>query len=397
MISLSQRGKIEAFLAMDVMREAGELARKGASICHMEVGQPGTPAPFLVRERAKQALDEELIGYTEALGQLPLRERIVLHYKETYGVSIDADQVIITTGSSAGFLLSFLATLDAGDHVLITRPGYPCYREILKALDLIPVEVPVGFHNDWMPTSEEISEAIKQYDVKAILLASPANPTGVVFDKSRLGSLVDLAKEKGIWFFSDEIYHGLTYERPADTALSFLQSSDLQSSVCEASEPQVIILNSFSKYYSMTGWRIGWMVVPKSLVRRMEKLNQHLFISAPALSQIAATVAFDALGELEGLKDQYAKNREILTNGLIEAGFVRFAPPGGAFYVYVDVSAFTDDSLEFSKHLLRTHGIAASSGLDFDRVDGNHMLRFSYAGTERDVVEAVNRLKDAKF
>ncbi len=392
MISLSRRGKIESFLAMDVMREASDLALKGASICHMEVGQPGTPAPLLVRERAKQALDEELIGYTEALGQRALRERIALHYKETYDVSIDMSQVIITTGSSAGFLLSFLATLDAGDHVLITRPGYPCYREILKALDLIPVEVPVGFHNNWVPTSEEISETIQKYDVKAILLASPANPTGGVLDKDKLNSLVSLADEKGIWFFSDEIYHGLTYEQPADTALSSLQSSQSQNS-----EQQVIILNSFSKYYSMTGWRIGWMVVPKTLVRRMEKLNQHLFISAPALSQIAATVAFDARDELENLKGQYAQNREILTNGLIEAGFERFAPPGGAFYVYVDVSEFTDDSLDFSKQILRDYGIAASSGLDFDRIDGNHMMRFSYAGTESEVIEAVRRLKEAKF
>ncbi len=387
MISLSKRGKIESFLAMDVMREAGDLASRGASICHMEVGQPGTPAPLLVRERAKRALDEELIGYTEALGQRSLRERIAVHYKETYDVTIETSQVIITTGSSAGFILSFLATLDAGDHVAITRPGYPCYREILKALDLIPVEIPVGFHNDWMPLTEEITKAIEEFDVKAILLASPANPTGVVFEQDRLKSLIDLARRKNIWFFSDEIYHGLTYDRTDDTALSFLDHDD----------QQVIVLNSFSKYYSMTGWRIGWMVVPKDLVRRMEKLNQHLFISAPCLSQIAATVAFDARDELENLKKQYYRNREILTNGLVAAGFGRFASPDGAFYVYTDVSDFTDDSLSFSKLLLREHGIAASSGIDFDKIDGKHMMRFSYAGTEADVIEAVRRLKAAKF
>lgn len=387
MISLSKRGKIESFLAMDVMREAGDLEDSGASICHMEVGQPGTPAPFLVRERAKEALDDELIGYTEALGQRSLRERIAQHYKENYDVSIEADQVIVTTGSSAGFILSFLATLDAGDHVAITRPGYPCYREILKALDLIPVEMPVGFHNDWMPSLDDMTQAIEEHDIKAILLASPTNPTGVVFEQDRLKSLVDMAGRRGIWFFSDEIYHGLTYESKADTALSFVEQGD---------QP-VIILNSFSKYYSMTGWRIGWMVVPKDLVRRMEKLNQHLFISAPGLSQIAATAAFDASDELEGLKKQYTRNREILTNGLIAAGFGRFAPPDGAFYVYVDVGDFTSDSLEFSKLLLREHGIAASSGLDFDRVDGGGMMRFSYAGTEADVIEAVKRLQAASF
>lgn len=385
MISLSQRGKIQSFLAMDVMREAGKLSSQGASICHMEVGQPGTPAPLLVRERAKKAIDEDLIGYTEALGRIQLRERIALHYKETYDVSIDPAQVIITTGSSAGFVLSFLATLDAGDRVAITRPGYPCYREIIKALDLEAVEIPVGFHNNWVPSRDEVQSAIETRGVKAILLASPANPTGVMLGASQLSSLVKLAHEHSVWFFSDEIYHGLSYERQADTALSFVQSQ----------EQPLIILNSFSKYYSMTGWRIGWMVVPKNLVRRMEKLNQHLFISAPALSQIAAEMAFGAKEELEDIKAQYQRNRDILAEGLISAGFGHFAPPDGAFYIYVDVSEFTDDSLAFSKQLLRDNGIAASSGLDFDPIGGNKMMRFSYAGSEAEVREAVQRLQSA--
>ena len=385
MISLSKRGKIESFLAMDVMREAGELSSNGASICHMEVGQPGTPAPLLVPELAKKAIDEDLIGYTQALGRLELRERIARHYLETHDVSIDPAQVIITTGSSAGFVLSFLAILDAGDRVAITRPGYPCYREIIKALDLEPVEIAVGFHNNWVPSLEEVQGAIERRGVKAILLASPANPTGVMVKSSQLRALVNLAHEHSVWFFSDEIYHGLTYDEKADTALSFVQEP----------EQQLIILNSFSKYYSMTGWRIGWMVVPKNLVRRMEKLNQHLFISAPALSQIAGEVAFDAKEELEEIKAQYQRNRDILADGLAMAGFGHFAPPDGAFYIYVDVSDFTDDSLAFSRQLLQNQGIAASSGLDFDPVGGNIMMRFSYAGSEEDVREAVQRLKSA--
>lgn len=385
MISLSKRGKIHSFLAMDVMREAGVLSSKGVSICHMEVGQPGTPAPLLVRERAKEAIDKELIGYTEALGNWELRERIALHYKETYDVFIDPSQVIVTTGSSAGFVLSFLATLDAGDKVAITRPGYPCYREILKALDLVAIEMPVGFHNDWVPTEAELLDAIERKGAKAILLASPANPTGVMLDQSRLESLVELAHERSVWFFSDEIYHGLSYDKSSDTALSFLQNE----------EQPLIVLNSFSKYYSMTGWRIGWMVVPKGLVRRMEKLNQHLFISAPALSQIAAVSAFDAVDELEEIKAQYQRNRDILMEGLTSTGFGHFASPDGAFYIYVDVSEFTDDSLTFSKQLLQNQGIAASSGLDFDPVGGGTMMRFSYAGAEEEVRDAVDRLKAA--
>ena len=228
MISLSKRGKIQSFLAMDVMREAGELSSNGASICHMEVGQPGTPAPLLVRERAKKAIDEDLIGYTQALGRLELRERIARHYQETHDVSIDPSQVIITTGSSAGFVLSFLATLDAGDRVAITRPGYPCYREIIKALDLEPVEIAVGFHNNWVPSLEEVQGAIERRGVKAILLASPANPTGVMVKSSQLRALVNLAHEHSVWFFSDEIYHGLTYDEKANTALSFVQEPEQQ-------------------------------------------------------------------------------------------------------------------------------------------------------------------------
>ncbi len=383
MVAVSKRSDIAAFLAMDVLREAQDLARAGRHICHMEVGQPGSRAPLAVRERAKQAIDEELLGYTQALGIWPLRERIAAHYKENYDVTIEPAQVVITTGSSAGFILSFLATLDAGDVVAIPRPGYPCYREILKLLDLQSVELPLDFENGFLPTIEAVTEAVEQKGAKALLLASPSNPTGRMISGERLNQICDYTTKNGVWFFSDEIYHGLSYDAEAAT-------------VAGAGE-QVIVLNSFSKYYSMTGWRIGWMVVPSFLARRMEKLNQHLFISAPSLSQYAAVAAFDALDELEGIKRQYHRNREILCEGLVAAGFTNFAPPDGAFYVYVDVSSVTDDSLAFSQTLLRKHGIAASPGVDFDRVDGQRMMRFSYAGPEADVVEAVRRLAGVRF
>lgn len=388
MRNLSARGDIAAFLAMDVMREAKAKSLAGAAICHMEVGQPGTKAPRLVRERAKQMIDGEKLGYTEALGIPLLRQRIARHYKDCYGAVVSAEQVVITTGSSAGFVLAFLATLDVGDAVAIMRPGYPCYREILKVLGLKVVDLPVGFDNGWVPTEAQVSEAIELHDVKAVLFASPANPTGAVVPPARLEAISNLLRAKGVWLLADEIYHGLVYEAASPTA------ARLGGATGPGDYPDhVIILNSFSKYYSMTGWRVGWMVVPPALTRRMEKLNQHLFISAPALSQEAAVAAFDAVEELEAIKAQYARNRQILTEGLVAAGIERFAPPDGAFYIYADVSRFTDDSLGFSATLLEEYGIAASPGVDFDDVDGRYMMRFSYAGAEAEVIEAVRRLK----
>ncbi len=383
MFELSKRSDIAAFLAMDVLREAGKLERGGANICHMEVGQPGTKAPRLVRERAKEAIDRKHLGYTEALGMPVLRERIARHYDERYGVDVSPEQIVITTGSSAGFILAFLAILNDGDRVGIMRPGYPCYKEILSTLGARPVDLFLNDEVGWTPQIKRIEQLIETKGIKALLLASPANPTGVMMEGVEFSALNRLLEEKGVWFLSDEIYHGLNYDK---------------EDVTQAGQgDHVIVLNSFSKYYSMTGWRIGWMVVPPALVRRMEKLNQHLFISAPTLSQIAAVAAFDALEELEQYKAQYARNREILINGLNDVGLSKFAPPDGAFYVYVDVSDYTDDSFQFSKTLLSERGIAACSGIDFDNVDGQRMMRFSYAGAETEIIEAVRRLSKSKL
>lgn len=383
MISPSRRSEIAAFLAMDVLRAAQMKSRAGEAICHMEVGQPGGQAPRLVRERAKAAIDAEKLGYTEALGLSELRARISQHYSDAYDVAVAPEQVVVTTGSSAGFVLAFLGLLDAGARVGIMQPGYPCYREILAVLGLEPTPLEVGFERGWVPRLADVERAIVEKGVKALLFASPANPTGAVLPVAEMTAIIELCRRHDVWFLSDEIYHGLDYEAPVRTAVGM--GGELND--------HVIVINSFSKYYAMTGWRIGWMVVPKRLVRVMEKLNQHLFISAPALSQHAAIAAFEAVEELEALKAQYARNREILIEGLAAAGISRIAPPDGAFYVYADVSRYTDDSLDFSGWLLETYGIAACPGVDFDPELGRQMMRFSYAGPEAEVIEAVRRLK----
>ncbi len=380
MSSFSKRGDIAAFLAMDVMAKAKAKSRAGEAICHMEVGQPGTPAPLKVRQSAKQALDDQILGYTEALGLPALRERIAKHYKQDYGVTIDPEHVVITTGSSAGFVLAFLATLDAGDKVAVPQPGYPCYREILKSLDVEPHFLSLGFENNWQPEIAHIEQAIHKHKIKALLLASPSNPTGVVMEDALIREIAQLTKANNVWFIMDEIYHGLVYDQQEMTLAGFNEAT--------------IVLNSFSKYYSMTGWRIGWMVVPPHVVRTIEKLSQNLFISPPCLSQIAAIAAFEAKDELEDIKACYQTNREILQNGLMEVGIKRMAPADGAFYIYADMSDFTDDSLAFSQSLLETHGIAACPGLDFDEANGRFMMRFSYAGPKQEIVEAVKRLKE---
>ncbi|HYD15718.1 MAG TPA: aminotransferase class I/II-fold pyridoxal phosphate-dependent enzyme [Hyphomicrobium sp.] len=377
--SPARRSDIASFIVMDVMRAAAELEAQGRSIIHMEVGQPGTPAPEAALSIVRSALDSETLGYTAALGIGDLRRRIARDYGDRYGVDIAEDRIVVCTGSSAAFILAFLALFDTGANVALPSPGYPCYRHILSALGCRTSLIETGPETRWMPTLDAVDALHRDVRLNGLLIASPANPTGTMIEPARLQELVRYCDEKGIWFISDEIYHGLTYGMPAATALS---ASD-----------DVIVINSFSKYYAMTGWRIGWLVVPPSLVRIVERLQQNLFISAPAVSQVAALGAFEAIEELECNRATYANNRALLLNALPEAGLTSLAPADGAFYLYADVSAFTDDALSFARSMLDEIGVAVTPGLDFDEARGNRFLRFSYAGTETDMAEAARRIK----
>jgi len=374
----SQRSEVASFIAMDVLGEANRLEAEGRRILHLEVGQPGTPAPRAVRETARRALDADRLGYTDALGIAPLRARISRHYAEMYGVDVPSERIVVTTGSSGGFILSFLAGFDVGARVALPTPGYPAYRNILATLGLDAVPLRLSEATRWAPTPDMIHAERQKGRIDGLLVASPANPTGTMLTPAALEEVVELCVAEGIWFISDEIYHGLTYDRPAETALRF--SDD------------VIVINSFSKYYSMTGWRVGWMVLPERLVRPVERLAQNLFISVPALSQLAAVAAFDAADELEANRAAYAKNRDFLLRALPEARLGDFLPMDGAFYAYVDVGRHTNDSMDFAKRLLREAGVAVTPGLDFDPENGNRYVRLSFAGAPADIEEAVGRI-----
>lgn len=373
------RSDVESFIVMDVMRAAAELEAKGRSVIHMEVGQPGTPAPEAALAAARSALGSETLGYTAALGIDALRARIAESYRDRYGVVVDESRIVVCTGSSAAFILAFLALFDTGARVALPSPGYPCYRHILSALGCRSPLIETGPETRWMPTLDAVAQLDRETGLDGLLIASPANPTGTMIEPARLAELVRYCDESGIWLVSDEIYHGLTYERPASTALSV--SDD------------VVVINSFSKYYAMTGWRIGWLVVPPSLVRVVERLQQNLFISAPAVSQVAALGAFTGTDELERNRATYARNRALLLEALPEAGFTALAPADGAFYLYADVSRFTDDSRAFAAAMLEEIGVAVTPGLDFDAARGHRFLRFSYAGKEQDMAEAARRIK----
>lgn len=374
----SARCDVASFIVMDVMRAAAELEAQGRSVIHMEVGQPGTPAPEAARAAARTALDAETLGYTAALGIDALRARIAASYRDRYGIEVAESRIVVCTGSSAAFILAFLALFDVGARVALPSPGYPCYRHILSALGCTSPLIETGPETRWMPTAEGVSALHRETPLDGLLIASPANPTGTMIEPARLAELVRFCGEYGLWFISDEIYHGLTYEVPAVTALSV--SDD------------VIVINSFSKYHAMTGWRIGWLVVPQALVRPIERLQQNLFISAPAVSQVAALGAFDGTEELERNRAVYAKNRALLLEALPQAGLTALAPADGAFYLYADVSAHTDDSRAFAAAMLDEIGVAVTPGLDFDESRGHRFLRFSYAGTECDMAEASRRI-----
>lgn len=375
----SHRSAIDSFIVMDVMNRAAARAAAGHRVIHMEVGQPASPAPLLAREAAKRAIDDGALGYTLALGTQALRERIALHYRETYGVEVAPQRVVVTTGSSAGFVLAFLALFDVGARVALPEPGYPCYRHILSALGQVPVALETNAQTRWMPTAQSIDALAEAFGgLDGVLIASPANPTGTMLEPERLADISRLCQRRGIWFISDEIYHGLTYARPAETALSY---SD-----------EAIVINSFSKYFSMTGWRVGWMIVPERLTRPIERLAQNLYIAPPAVSQVAALAAFDAGEELKANVAVYARNRTLLLDGLAKVGVGNIVPADGAFYLYCDVSHLTDDSLAFANEMLEQTGIAVTPGIDFDPRRGRRFVRFSYAGSNVDMAEALRRL-----
>ncbi|WOJ89680.1 aminotransferase class I/II-fold pyridoxal phosphate-dependent enzyme [Methylocapsa polymorpha] len=376
---VSLRANVASFMALDVMVRARRREQEGHDIVHLEIGEPASPPPRAVREAAIAALDGRPIGYTEALGRPSLRVRIARHYRDAYGVEVAPERVAVTTGSSGGFVLAFLALFDAGARVAVAAPGYPAYRNILEALGIETVTIEAPEDTRFVVTAAMVEAAHAEKKLDGLLLMSPANPTGAMMSGDALRDICATCERLGIAFISDEVYHGLTYGEPAQTALQY--------------SSQAVVANSFSKYFCMTGWRIGWLVLPDHLVRPVERLHQSLAISAPYLSQLGAEAVFEAQAELDAALARYASNRAILLNELPGMGLDRFHPADGAFYLYVDISRFSGDSLDFCGKMLNEIGVAATPGLDFDRTRGHHAVRFSFAGSERDVVEASRRMK----
>jgi aspartate/methionine/tyrosine aminotransferase len=378
LLKASGRSEVPPFMVMDVMAAAARIEAAGGHVIHMEVGQPAAPAPRTAIAAAHAALEQGRIDYTSALGIPSLRTRIARHYRETYGCAVDAERIVATTGSSGGFILAFLAMFEPGDRVAVTVPGYPPYRHILTALGCEPVLIETSSATRHALTGEALLAVHRKTPLKGVLVGSPANPTGTMMSREALESLMRAAESAGIRFISDEIYHGLDYAFPAVTAAAL--SAD------------ALVINSFSKYFCMTGWRVGWMVVPEVLVRPIERLQQNLSISVPTLSQIAAEAAFDGREEMEAIKHGYEENRRILIEGLPRAGLTKFLPVDGAFYLYADVSDFTADSFEFAKAMLEKAGVAATPGVDFDPIHGRSFIRFSYARSQEEMREAVTRI-----
>jgi aspartate/methionine/tyrosine aminotransferase len=375
MMQRSSRGQVDAFIVMDMVAEAQRLEAAGQHIIHMEVGQPGTGAPKAALQALARNLDSDAMGYTVALGLPALRQGIAELYQRWYGVTLDPARVIVTSGSSGAFLLAFTALFEAGDRVALGEPGYPSYRQILKALSLEPVGIATSAQNRLQP----VPANLEGIEMAGLIVASPGNPSGTMLSKPALQELINYADQRGIAFVSDEIYHGLHYGERAHSALEISDN--------------VYVINSFSKYFSMTGWRVGWMVVPEDHVRTIERLAQNMFICAPHAAQVAALAALDCIPELEANRAVYAENRRLMLEGLPLAGFDRIAPPDGAFYVYADVSQLTQDSLGFAREILHKAGVAVTPGLDFDPKRGGQTLRFSYARATADIVEGLRRLQ----
>ena len=380
LLSPSRRSDVPPFIVMDVMAAAAAREARGERVVHMEVGQPAAPAPLTARRAAAAALETGRIGYTESLGLPSLRARIARHYRDTYGLDLDPARVAVTTGSSGAFILSFLSLFEPGDRVALANPGYPPYRHILTALGCEPVLIETSAASRWVLSPDALIAAHRKTPLKGVIVASPANPTGTMMSAAALAELIAVAEDAGIRVISDEIYHGLDYAFAAETAAKL--------------SPRALVINSFSKYFCMTGWRIGWMVLPESLVRTVDRLHGNLAISVPTLAQIAAEAAFDGRDEMEAVKHGYEENRRILTEGLPRAGLDQFLPVDGAFYLYANIARFSNDSLDFAKRLLNEAGVAATPGIDFDPIDGRHFLRFCYAGSAPEMREAVERIGD---
>lgn len=374
-LKISERGRMAPFMVMDVLHAANQRELAGEAVYHLEIGQPGTGAPAGVIEALQTPLRTEKLGYTNAFGIVPLRAAISKHYRERYEADIPAARIAVTSGSSAGFVLGFLAAFDAGDRVALASPGYPCYRHILNAFGIEPVIVETDLEDRFQPTPERLAPLLP---LDGLIVASPSNPTGTMLSPEDLSALSAFCRAENIRLISDEIYHGITYDRPASTAVAV--NSD------------AIVINSFSKYFSMTGWRVGWMVLPEELLRPVECLQQNLFICAPALSQVAALAAFDCRDDLEGLVARYRENRTLFLDRLPQAGFDKLAPADGAFYIYADVSERTKDSERFCREILDQTGVALTPGLDFDAARGHRYVRISYAEAPEVISSALEAL-----
>jgi len=378
LLNPSKRSDVPPFIVMDVMTAAARLEAQGKRVVHMEVGQPAASAPSTAIAAAQAALAAGRIGYTETLGIAPLRARISRHYAETHDLALDASRVVVTTGSSGAFILAFLALFEPGDRVALANPGYPPYRHILSALGCQPVLIETTAATRWALSPKALIAAHRKAPLAGVVIASPANPTGTMMDADTLARLIAVAEAEGIRMISDEIYHGLDYAFAAETAAKLSE--------------RALVINSFSKYFCMTGWRVGWMVAPEPLVRAIERLQGNLAISVPLLSQVAAQAAFDGHTEMQTVKHGYEENRRILVEGLPKAGLEKFLPVDGAFYLYADISRFSSDSLDFATRMLEQAGVAATPGIDFDPVNGHNFLRFCYAGSAAEMHEAVERI-----
>ena len=371
----SARGSVDPFIVMDVMEAASKKEKSGYEVIHLEVGQPGSLAPKMAAESVKNKISKSPMGYTVALGIPELREKIADLYLRWYNVQVEPERIIVTPGSSGAFILTFTGLFDVGDTVGVGSPGYPSYRQILKALSLNTNTIKTFNNNKFQPVVADIINN----SLDGLIVASPANPTGSMLNKNDLEKLITACKTKQTVFISDEIYHGIEYE---SRAVSALEVSD-----------DCIVINSFSKYFSMTGWRLGWVVVPKNHIRQFERLAQNMFICAPHISQIAALGALDAYDELNLNLKTYETNRTMLIEELPKLGLKNFAPPDGAFYFYIDVSEYTDDSVTFAKSILDEVHVAITPGIDFDPERGLKTIRLSYACSTSDLKEGLKRLE----